>query len=231
MHHVVVVDRWSRGSSVLHVREARAKIVVSVALLAAIATTPVDRQTAFAAYFCLLLAGVALARLPLIPLIVRAALVLPFSLTFAAISLLAGDPLRALLLLEKSFLSAIAVLLLVGTTPLPGLLKGLERLGVPRLITLTVQFLYRYLLLLIDQAQRMRMAAQCRGGRSARAGAGLLATLFQRSYERAQGISRAMLSRGFDGTLVLLRDPAFTVVDGLFTIGTIAVTVTLWRIL
>ncbi len=127
MHHVVVVDRWSRGNSVLHVREARAKIVVSVALLAAIATTPVDRQTAFAAYFCLLLAGVVLARLPLIPLMIRAALVLPFSLTFAAISLLAGDPLRALLLLEKSFLSAIAVLLLVGTTPLPGLLKGLER--------------------------------------------------------------------------------------------------------
>ena len=89
-------------------------------------------------------------------------LVLPFSLTFALISWLAGEPLRALALVEKSYLSTVAVLLLAGVTPLPLLLGGLERLGSPRLLVLVAQFLYRYLFVLSEQAQHMRLAASCR---------------------------------------------------------------------
>ena len=82
-------------------------------------------------YFLLLVAAVAAARLPVAGALRRAAVVLPFSLTFAAFSWLSGEPRQAVVLIEKGYLSALAALLLVSTTPLPQLLRGLEMLGVP----------------------------------------------------------------------------------------------------
>ena len=92
----------------------------------------------------------------------RAAVVLPFTLVFAIITILAGDLERAGLLLGKSYLSALAVLALVSTTPLPQLLRGLEMLGVPRFLLMVAQFLYRYLFVISEEAQHMRVAAASR---------------------------------------------------------------------
>src|SRR5947207_15120546 len=122
MHHVVL-ERWSRGSSYLHARDARAKILALLVFLVAVATTP-NRSFELAAlfYLLLLLAAAAAARLPLGGVLRRAAVVLPFSLTFAGFSWISGEPRRAALLVEKSYLSALAALLLVSSTPLPQLL-------------------------------------------------------------------------------------------------------------
>ena len=88
--------------------------------------------------------------------------VFPFSGVFALIS---GSPAirarRGLLL--KSYLSALAVLLLVSTTPLPALLRVLRRYGVPRFLLMVTQFLYRYLFVISEEAQHMRTAAAARG--------------------------------------------------------------------
>jgi cobalt/nickel transport system permease protein len=173
-----------------------------------------------------LFAGVALSRLPQFSLLLRAAVVLPFSGTFAVISLLAGDPDRALAVVVKSYLSAVIVLLLVATTPFPQLLNAVEKLGAPRMVVLVVQFLYRYLFVISQQGQHMRQAARCRGDLSAaprgrrksrfRAAAGALAVLFGRSYQRAEAIHRAMLARGFDGRFHPLQRPALEAVDFIF---------------
>ena len=63
----------------------------------------------------------------------------------------------------KSYLSALAVLLLVSTTPLPVLLRGFEMLGAPRFLLMVAQFLYRYLFVISEEAQHMRKAAMARG--------------------------------------------------------------------
>src|SRR5262249_49560280 len=141
-------------------------------------------------------------KLPFYSVLRRAALVLPFSASFALITWWSGDALRALALAEKSFLSGLAALLLVATTPLTELLPALEKIGVPRPLVLVIQFLYRYLFVLSEQAQHMRLAALCRKGTGKQgfhAAAGALGVLFARSSERADGIYRAMLSRGFTG--------------------------------
>ena len=69
----------------------------------------------------------------------------------------------------------------------------------------------------------MRLAASCRQGSAEdrrkhgfRAATGALAVLFARSYERAEGIHRAMQARGFSGHFSLLRASRFTAADGLF---------------
>jgi cobalt/nickel transport system permease protein len=227
LHHVVL-ERWSRGDSWLHRRDARAKTAALLVFLVLIATS----HTAFfglgAAYFALLIAVLAWARLPLAAALGRSAIVLPFSLVFAGISLLAGDPARAGALVVRSYLSALAVLLVISTTPMPQLLRGLETLGVPRFVLMVVQFLYRYLFVVSEEAQHMRAAAIARGasahglmahGARRRAAAGALAVLFARSYAHAEGIHQAMLARGFEGHFLLLSASRFRWPDALFLLA------------
>jgi cobalt/nickel transport system permease protein len=227
VHHVVV-ERWSRGASLLHTRDARAKLGALLAFLIAVSTTPQTAQPAFAAYAGLLLIALLASRLPFRALLGRAALVLPFSATFALVTWLAGDPLRALTLAEKSFLSGLAALLLVATTPIARLLAGLESLGVPKTLILVVQFLYRYLFVISEQAQHMRLAARCRQGpaRTHRSGfhaaAGAVGVLFAKSWERADGIYHAMLSRGFRGNFSQLASARFGASDLAFLCAAVA---------
>ena len=218
MRHVVL-ERWSRGSSFLHRRDARAKIVALLVFLVAVATTRRAFEWMGLLFALMLLAGILAARLPVAGVLRRAAAVLPLSLTFAAISWISGEPRRAALLVEKSYLSALAALLLVATTPLPQLLRGLETLGAPRFLLMVAQFLYRYLFVIVEQAHRMRLAGLCRGGlRRAgfRAAAGALGVLFARSYERAENIHRSMISRGFQGHFQLLSTTRFEAADAAF---------------
>jgi cobalt/nickel transport system permease protein len=218
----LVVDRWSRGASPLHARDARSKLVATLVFLAAVATTPPAAQLAFGGYAALLAVAIGAARLPFHGLLRRAGMVLPFSACFAAMTWWSGDSIRAAALAEKSFLSGLAALLLVATTPLAQLARALEWLRVPRLLVLVVQFLYRYLFVLSEEAQHMRLAALCRQGlrRSRRsrfqAAAGALGVLFARSWERADGIHRAMLARGFSGRFPLVLSAPFGAADMAF---------------
>jgi cobalt/nickel transport system permease protein len=195
------------------------------AFLIVLATTAANTFLTLTLDAAVLVAGILIAGLPLGSLLLRAMAVLPFSLTFGLISWLAGDQLRAEGLVEKSYLSTVAVLLVVGTTPLPLLLSGLESLGTPRLLVLVAQFLYRYLFVVSEQAQHIRLAAACRQGTERRrrsrfhAAAGALAVLFARSYYRAEGIHRAMMARAFSGKFALLRPLQFGWADGLLTLA------------
>jgi cobalt/nickel transport system permease protein len=233
--HVLAVDHWSRGDSPLHARDARAKFVALLLFLIAVSTTRAGAHLAFALYGAILLIATAIARLPLFALLKRAALILSFSATFAAIAWLSGDAVRAVVLIEKSLLSGFAALVMIATTPIHDLLGALEWLLVPRQLILVVQFLHRYLFVIADQAQNMRLAAQCRRGlgKNRRAGfsaaAGALGVLFARSWERADGIYRAMLSRGFTGHFSRLAPAQFRAADSLFLllVGFFTITVRL----
>ncbi len=232
MHHVVL-DRWSRGASALHRRDARAKTIAVLVFLIALATAQRSFLALSACYFVILAAVVVAAGLPLGSALKRASVVLPFTAVFAIISLAGGEPMRAAALIAKSYLSALAVLILVSTTPLPELLRGLERMGVPRYLLMVTQFLYRYLFVISEEAQHMRAAAQAKSG-SIRvlfnrskfgAAAGALGVLFARSYGHAEGIHQAMLARGFQGTFRTLAARAFNKADAAFVMAALIVLV------
>ncbi|HWB85440.1 MAG TPA: energy-coupling factor transporter transmembrane component T [Bryobacteraceae bacterium] len=224
MHHVVL-ERWSRGTSALHRRDPRAKLTALVVFLVVVATAQHMLPQLTAALFLLLAATLLYARLPLWGALARTALVLPFSLVFLLVCWMAGDPARGLALVAKSYLSALAVLIVVSTTPLHALLRGMEMAGIPRFLLMVVQFLYRYLFVISEEAQHMTNAAAARGAtfrgavaRGARfhAAAGALAVLFVRSYGRAAGIHSAMLARGFLGRFQPLHEDHFGWSDALF---------------
>lgn len=211
--------------SAMHRRDARAKTIATLAFLVALATVQQNFFAVGLCYFAILVSVIVAARLPLVAALARATVVLPFTLVFAVISLAAGEPLAAMTLVAKSYLSALAVLGLLSTTPLPELLHGLEHLGAPRYLLMVVQFLYRYLFVISEEAQHMRAAAQAKSGSVRRvlfdgskfgAAAGALGVLFARSYAHADGIHQAMLARGFQDRFRTLSRHAFRPADAVF---------------
>ena len=227
MHHVVL-DQWSRGASPLHRRDPRVKIVALLVFLVVLATAHRSLPLLAAGMFVLLGGTLLWARVPLGGALARASLVLPFTLVFAAASWTAGDPVRGATLVMKSYLSALAALVVVSTTPLPVLLRGVEMLGAPRFLLMVAQFLYRYLFVISEEAQHMRKAAASRSGSFGfRSAAGALAVLFARSYQRAEDIHRAMLARGFTGRFQTAAALRFGAADAAFAAGASAATILL----
>jgi cobalt/nickel transport system permease protein len=109
-------------------------------------------------------------------------------------------------ILVKATLGLVTTLLLASTTELPELIRGLERLRVPRSFTAIAGFMVRYADVIADEMQRMSVARRSRGHDprwfwQARAVASTAGALFIRSYERGERVHLAMLSRGYDGTM------------------------------
>jgi len=224
VHHVVL-ERWSRGASPLHRRDPRAKLFALAVFLVTLATARRNLVILAPLLFLLLAAGLLRARIPLGSALVRAGVVFTFTVPFAIISYLTGDPARASSMLLKSYLSALAVLLLVSTTPVPALLRGFEAVGAPRFLLMVAQFLYRYLFVISEEAQHMRKAALARGATARatlarhakfQAAAGAVGALFARSYGRAEDIHRAMLARGFSGRFPAATPLRFARADAFF---------------
>ena len=176
---------------------------MALAFLVSIATLQPAHWPIGLLYFVSLTALTHAARLPVLRLLMAASVVLPFATVFAIFSFFAGTPEKGLAIMGRSWLSAFATVLLMSTTSQPDLLAGLEALRAPRFLIQVMQFLYRYLLVLIDEATAMRAAAASRAGklgaREFRRAAAAAGVLFARSWGRANAIHQAMTARGFNG--------------------------------
>lgn len=223
------VEQWSRGLSPIHRLHAAAKIVAALVILVCIATLNPRTRGACVAYLILLTLMAILARLPWLRILVSAAAVLPFAVCFAAISAISGQPARAAMLIIRGYLSSLTALLLISTTPMPELLAGFELLRAPRFLIQVMQFLYRYLVVLLEEAGTMRDAAAGRAGSlrslEIRKAAGAAGVLFARAYGRALAIHQAMVARGFDGHIPRFRIAPFRTIDAFFAICSAAVAI------
>jgi cobalt/nickel transport system permease protein len=109
-------------------------------------------------------------------------------------------------ILVKGTLGIAATAVLAATTPVPSLLRGLERLHMPHIVTAVAGFMIRYGDVLTAESNRMRVARLSRGYDprwfwQVKAVATSTGTLFVRSFERGERVYLAMLSRGFSGTM------------------------------
>ena len=223
------IDRWSRLDSPVHRLHPVAKVVAALGMLVAIATMAKPAWPLTAIYFAMLSTGVLAARLPMLRLLVGAAVVLPFACAIGAVSILSGDPNRAIMLVVRGYLSSLTALLLVASTPLPELLGGLDRLGAPAFLLQVMQFLYRYLMVLREEAGAMRDAAASRAGSvrilEFKKAAGAAGVLFARAHARASAIHRAMVARGFDGRMPAFRPTPLRLSDAIFATVTVCAVV------
>ena len=223
------LEEWARRDSFLHRRDARGKILSVLLFLVAVSSTPPSSPAAFIPIAILLACGLIVSGVPVLEILARASVIIPFPLFFGFVSWLEnGNAMFAVALVVRSYVSALAVLLLMGVTPLPELLRGLRGLGVPAALVMVLQSLVRYLQVIVDHGMRMRRAALCRDAgvlprrnRQSfwRRASGALAVLFGRSYARAEGVHRAMVARGFQGDFRTPRPARFTALDWVYLAG------------
>lgn len=121
----------------------------------------------------------------------------------------------------KSLISVACITLLASTTQFPDLMHGLERLHVPAFFTTVTAFMYRYIFIIVDEAERMKRARDSRNyqGRwiwHAKVTGYLIASLFLRSQERAEHVYHAMSARGFDGTFPRWAETCMAAPDYIF---------------
>jgi cobalt/nickel transport system permease protein len=200
MHRVQ--EDWSRYPSPLQRRDARAKVLALLVFLVCVGLSTHVVSLLFLS--CIVFAGLALARLPLLPFLKRVVTLVLIPVVFAAAVWISGHPDQAGLLLGRSVLSITAILLTVTSTPIPRFFAALTWARVPGLLVEVLQFVYRYVFVLAEEVGTLRQAAASRGGSgSIIAAASSVTVLFSRSYARAEAIHRAMLSRGFSGLLTV----------------------------
>jgi cobalt/nickel transport system permease protein len=225
-HHFI--DRYAALQSPLHLLEARSKILAFTALIICVLSIPAHSGILLLAQFFLAAILMGVSQVPLPYIMGRILVILPF-IVLASLAV----PWRGYqglgILFARAILCLILLILLTNTTRFVELLRGLRKLGCPRILVVNLSFLYRYFFVLTEEALRMKQARDCR--RVGRAPlreemkilSSMLGTLLIRSFERAERMHSAMLSRGYSGEFPVTearpftwRDPVFLSIVALF---------------
>jgi len=220
MHHAYI-DKFAYQDSPIHRLDSRVKFIVVLIFTAVVISLP---RTSFSILTCYAVGPFAilvLGRIPLKFALRHILLVSPFVLIVALSGPLydktpvtvAFGPfawqtsvgwLRCFAILGKFVVTMLALIALVSTTRFSDLLAGLQHLGLPKLLTIQLGFLYRYIFVLIDKAHHILRARNGRKLRNLgfkaelRTAAAMLGSLFVRSIDTAERINIAMQARGFN---------------------------------
>lgn len=238
------IDQYSDRDSFIHRLDPRTKFITTLVFIVAVALTLPNRWQAFALYFFLIAALLFLSKLPIFYVFQRSLVIMPFVLMIAIfipffkegevvssyniwlwqVSVTYNGLQVLVNIVIKAWLSILSLILLTSTTKLTNLLKGLEQLGMPRVMVMILSFMYRYIFVLVDEVMRMKQARDSRnfGGRrlwQLRTIGNMVGTLFIRSYERGERIYAAMMARGFDGQTRILDRLNFRPADAYFGVG------------
>jgi cobalt/nickel transport system permease protein len=208
------------GHSAVHRAPAHLKILALLGFVLLVVATPREWYAAFPAYLAVVVGVVLAARVPLLWVVRRMVVEVPFLVFAALVPFVAHGPRTEVLglslsepglvaawgLAVKATLGVMASLTLAATTEPVDVLRGLSRLRVPTLLVEIMSFMLRYLDVVTADLGRMLTAMRSRGcdPRSPRhwpALARSLGALFIRSYERGERVHLAMLSRGYTGSL------------------------------
>ncbi len=114
--------------------------------------------------------------------------------------------LAAAAIIAKGTIGVLGAIALSATSTAKDILQGLERLKLPAIMVNIATFSLRYINVVSDEMERMKVARiargfQARGVRDWKILGSAAAALFIRSYERGERVHLAMLSRGFTGVL------------------------------
>jgi len=225
MRHAFL-DHHSGIESPIHHLDARAKIIVFLTFILIGVSSPPNSFLIFGILAGALIVISLLARLPLGHLVKKVLVILPFlfvvaisipfmkkdgvgggyNLGLGGLSISKGGLWILWNVIIKSSLGVFSIILLSSTTTFPQLIKGMERLGSPKIFTVLTSFMYRYSFILIDEMHRMKRArdSRCFGGRwfwQSKVIGHMVGMLFLRSFHRGERVYLAMLSRGYDGTI------------------------------
>ena len=204
----------------LHHVAPEAKVLATLGLILAAVFAKREAMWAFVLFAVLIIAIAVWARIPLRRLARRLTVEVPF-VAFALLMPFVGRAPKVAVgpldlsreglwtgwnVLAKGTIGVAATGVLSFTTAVPDLLRGLDRLKVPKLFTAIAGFMVRYTEVLRGESDRMRVAHVSRGDNprflwQAKALASSSGLLFVRGYEHGERVHLAMESRGFTGVM------------------------------
>jgi cobalt/nickel transport system permease protein len=230
--HVHFLDPYLPRQSPIHQLDPRIKLLLAILFILTNALLPVGAWPVYILLFALILSVEVLSELGVGNVLKRSVLALPFLLVaFPLILTTAGKAIftlpvgqwtisitdagleRFVSITFKSWLSVQVAIVLASSTPFPSLLVAMRALGVPPLLVSIFGLMWRYLFVLVDEANRLMRARTARSGQAELPGAkpggsltwraqvtgGMAGNLFLRAFERSDRIYMAMISRGYDG--------------------------------
>ncbi|MBI5555827.1 MAG: hypothetical protein HY920_08275 [Elusimicrobia bacterium] len=210
-HHFA--DEYAQINGILQKIDPRIKIVFSLLFVFLVNLTLFSKAFSLIYYAFILGLGVILSRVPLIRILQKSLVVLPFIVSFALFLLFyqRRQPWFSLFIVWKAYLSLIAMILLISSTSFSHFLKALQKMEIPAILVMIFSFMYRYLFVIADELMSVKRAKEARttGGSKwfhTKTLANIIGVVFIHSYERSERIYQSMLSRGFDGTVRTLDD-------------------------
>ena len=203
-----------------HSLPSHLKIIAVLLFVLVVVSTPITYWPAFVIFLALVIAAATAGKISIFTLSKRALIEVPF-IFFAVLmpffgtgerfelgpfNLYRDGLLAGLSIVAKGPLGVLSAVILSTTTTAREILRGLERLRLPTIMVQIASFMLRYVNVISDEMERMKIARQSRGFDATgvkhwKVIATSAAALFIRSYERGERVHLAMLSRGFDGEL------------------------------
>jgi len=216
------MDTLAAGSGPLHRLDARAKLLTTLLFIAAVVSFNKYEVSALIPFFLYPVLLVSLGGLPAGYILKKVLLVSPFAvfvgifnplldrhtLFFLGPLAVSGGWVSFLSVLLRFALTVSSALALVSLTGINAIGEALLKARVPRLFVVQLLFLNRFLPLLSGEAARMARARALRGGRGGmppKVFIQLIGHLLLRALERAERVYQAMLARGFDGHIRMVR--------------------------
>lgn len=211
------LERLGRGDSPIHALHTGVKAIAAALFLVLVISFPSKNVSGPAGFFLYPAFMMALSGVPYRPLLSRLVLALPFALfaglsnlffmretafTLSGFAVSAGAVSFASIML-KTVLCVAAVLILISTTPFTEICALLTAARPLRMVGLQIILSYRYVSVLLDEAQSMWTAYLLRAPSEKavkmRDMGSFLGQLLLRSFDRAGRVYDAMRCRGFRG--------------------------------
>lgn len=161
-----------------------------------------------------------------------------FSVTISGITITGhADGLKEGLTIACRILGAVSVLALLGfSTPFTSLMSALSWLRVPRGFVEILMFAYRYIFVILEDAQVIYNAQRNRLGYAGlRRGLGsfgtLTGSLVLKAFDRSHAITVSMIQRGYDGDMPMLKQRPFRASEVFGAAVIVSVMGAAWKIL
>ena len=119
--------------------------------------------------------------------------------------------LQGVSLILKSLGSISCMYFIIITTSMCDILNGLRELKIPKLLVSLMELMYRYIFIILEEANRMNIARRARLGdvsfyKNIKSLGELSGTLFLKTFFKGNKIYSALESRGYDGELKILNE-------------------------
>lgn len=199
------IDQYSRSSSLFSF-DPRVKMACVISLV--VVTAFLRSLEAVVIVLAFSIALVLASKVPLRHVWKSLSIALPFAVVPAAALYFTSGPLPALTMALRILASVLTLTVLVTTTPLFDVIKTLRWYRSPRLLNSLILFTYRFIFVLLDEMDRMKIARVARGytGRGSLLSREVFRTIsytigmiFVRSHKRAVNMYDALLARGYTG--------------------------------